>query len=623
MLALFLLFVPVALLQAAQPENRVFAEGGTPVPPRKHTVIATFTWYDWWMARWENNEVVCRILVEHPGLPSSAEILNACGQTLHSAWKATKPCADLADSTGCRGMYLHAVRTFPGQRSQDVVLPAPQVWISLVNCNPGLTTNLCTTIPTLLLTGEDPLPTEMIIRIQGTMDGEPFSCSGNICTIPLHPTGTNGISLEFWGDSSRGDSTERYKALLRVVAGGDAPNPEDPSTTALTQSQWMVDVLSSQFRSGTLASCSDTWQVFPDAGGLPPWLSTPLNPDDLLSTHSYYYLAGMLISNGVVDASLCPNNGLSADKVADECGLQTAKPAVLEWQNQFDQQILTVSKDTGVPAQLMKNVFGRESQFWPGLYKSINEAGLGQLTEKGADALLMWNTDFFGRFCPGIFSAETCQKGFIFLKPEEQNMLRGALVSQVNAACPDCPLRVDLTRAGFSVRVFAESMLASCTQTARIVFNLTQRSPGLVSTYTDLWKFTLVNYNAGAGCLYDAAKRAWTGGRLVWDKVASNLDPACAPSADYVNSIAAGNQLTPTPTAWVFQGTSLPQPTYPTAGTRIAPTATLGVTATTLRTAAPTATATRSPTGPTPTATITPTPGNYPAPETATPGSYP
>ena len=90
----------------------------------------------------------------------------------------------------------------------------------------------------------------------------------------------------------------------------------------------------------------------------------------------YYYLAAQLIRNGLVDASHCPGGGFSTNTTANECGVETAAPVMTEWQNRFNSEILNVSQDTGVPAQLMKNIFSRESQFWPGIYDTLEEAGL-------------------------------------------------------------------------------------------------------------------------------------------------------------------------------------------------------------------------------------------------------
>ena len=600
--------------EVGSPVMPALADAPSPTPPssRHMTVTVPFTWYDWWMARWENNEVICRILIEHEGQPYLSEIRQACGQLLYTEFTATKAC-DPSAPGGCRGMYLHFVRTFPGKRDVEIYLPQPKVWVSLADCNPAPTVNRCTNLPSLLLSGEEQLPNELIIRIQGVYAGEPFSCAGSSCQIPLSPTGSQGANIEFWGDSSFGDSSEHYKARVRVSAVGDFMAPDGETTD--TQ-QWFVDVLSPQWREGTLASCSDVWQVFPDIGGPPSWLNTPVKLENMQSTYSYFYLAGKLISGGQVNAGNCPDGGLVANQVANQCGLEKAMPQVVDWQNRFDTEILKVARDTSIPAQLMKNIFGRESQFWPGLYKDINEAGLGQMTEKGADTVLLWNQNFYETFCPLILSKETCQNGFVFLKPAEQNLLRGGLVSKVNAACPACPVGIDLTQADFSVNVFAQSLLANCSQTGRIVTNVTGKSPGQVSSFVDLWKFTLVNYNAGPGCLWSAlAETNKAGERLSWNNVSTRLDPVCQAAVTYVSAISAGQLATSTPTPWVFGGTQLPPPVFPTAPV---------ITGTPVTATITDPRATTSPTSATPRANVTATPNQAISPtRTPTTVGYP
>jgi hypothetical protein len=49
-------------------------------------------------------------------------------------------------------------------------------------------------------------------------------------------------------------------------------------------------------------------------------------------------------------------------------------------------------------------------------------------------------------------------------------------------------------------------MLANCDQAGRIVRNVSGGAPGGAASYEDLWKFTLVNYNAGPGCLGEAVQ---------------------------------------------------------------------------------------------------------------------
>jgi hypothetical protein len=412
-----------------------------------------------------------------------------------------------------------------------------------------------------LINGEEPLPNETIISIQGDIGGEPFRCMGESCSIPLKPTGTEGTLVTFWADSSFGDSTERYTAKVRMVPWGDFMNPEQASAD---QTRWYVDVLSNRWRDGKLATCSATWDVFPPMGGMPDWLTSPGDIADLQSDTSYYYLAGSLITYGVVDASACLDGGLQAPNIASPCGVEAARPKLVEWQNRFDQDIMSVSQETGVPARLLKNVFARESQIWPGIYTTYKEAGLGQLTSNGADTVLLWNDSFFRQFCPLVLDKMYCEDSFFKLGDPEKEMLRGALVQNVNAACPGCPAGIDLSQAQFSVRVFAEGMLANCEQVSQTIYNITGFMPGQVSNYEDLWRFTLVNYNAGSGCLYDGVLRSWVARRPVdWQNVSNNLDPVCQGAVGYVEDISRLLKPSPTPTSWLPLGTSQPTPILP------------------------------------------------------------
>jgi membrane-bound lytic murein transglycosylase MltF len=81
--------------------------------------------------------------------------------------------------------------------------------------------------------------------------------------------------------------------------------------------------------------------------------------------------------------------------------------------------------------------------------------------------------------------------------------------------------------------------LANCEQVGQILYNTTRASAGQVSTYEDLWRFTLVNYNAGPGCLTNAVEQAYNNYLpLTWENVIQYLDPVCQTSIDYVNDIS-------------------------------------------------------------------------------------
>jgi hypothetical protein len=301
---------------------------------------------------------------------------------------------------------------------------------------------------------------------------------------------------------------------------------------------WYADVLSSQWRGNSVATCSDSWNVFPPVGGPSTWLTTPKQSEELSSDIPYTYLAYNLILQGQVNARSCPDGGVTAGGV-NQCGLEASRPAVKAWQNQFDELILTTAQETGVPARLLKNLFARESQFWPGSFQTGDDVGLGQLTENGADTTLFWNTNFYEGFCPLVFDDNTCGAGYMHLDEDARALLRHALVNSVNATCEECPLGLDLTQADYSVGVFAHSMIANCEQAGQVVSNYTNLSPGEIASYEDLWKFTLVNYNAGGGCLAAAITQAQPqDGKLTWDGVSPFLTGACAGAVDYVNDIS-------------------------------------------------------------------------------------
>jgi hypothetical protein len=430
------------------------------------------------------------------------------------------------------------------------------VWILLEDCVPHPAGG-CIGKPTLLLNAVEPLPNERILSIEGTVDGQPFYCDGNTCDFELFVTKPEGALMEFWAYSSYGDSSEKFEAQILI----QAEVPEGPGETTPT---WYVSVLSTQWRGDVSLSCAQQWESFPPATGMSPWLITPNTPSDLASDLPYAYLAGNLIYQGVVNATACNDGGLLENGAASPCGMSQAREKVTEWQNLYDGLILRVAVETGIPAQLLKSLFSRESQLWPGLYHNVEEAGLGQLTEDGADTTLLWNVDFYKEFCPLVLYESSCSKSYIQLNAANQETLRAALVQSVDLACPTCPAGLDLSKLDFSVEVFGESMLASCGQTGQVILNTTRQVAGSVASYEDLWKFTLVNYNAGPGCLTDAiAATTGAGEALTWESVSARLAPACQGAIDYVNDISSlVAPPTPVPTKTPSQPGPSPTPTF-------------------------------------------------------------
>jgi len=511
--------------------DNVLAQDGN---SRTTTITVPYTEYEWWLASWDNNSILCQVLVDHEGMPTVKEVANSCGQDLAHQWFSTPPCKvyteDNKTVTQCTGLYLYFISSQPKERETTVTLPPPVVWVDLEGCTPTPPDNRCLVMPTLVLTGEEPLPNEHILDVQGTFNGQPFSCPGEICKIPLQVTPVEGSIVEFWADSSYGDSSQHFTAQIRVIDTGVSPQPSG--------SGWYVDVISTQWRGAPLSSCARIWEAFPPIGTPPAWLSTPDSFQLLASDEPYYYLAGRLISQGVVDASSCESGGLLPNGYADTCGLEVARPIVEEWQNQFDSRIIEVAKETGVPAQLMKNLFAQESQFWPGVFRVPSEFGLGQITDKGADTIFLWNPAFFQQFCPLVLAQDACSAGYLSLSDNNRAILRGALALQAKAECPDCDTGIDLTNVNFTVSLFANTLVANCAQISRTIYTATEKMAGTVSNYEDLWRFTIANYHAGPGCVSYAIHQAWqNAAELTWAQVSTYFTEPCQGVVPYVEQI--------------------------------------------------------------------------------------
>ena len=541
LLTIFVLVGVLLGLIFSTPNTKVDAYNmNTEGPERKAIINISYTTYEWWLLTWSHSQVVCQIYIEHEGWPKAEEVQYYCGQQVLDDWMETSACEYSEDderAVHCSGLYIYLANITPSERDIEVDLLPPEVYVDIAHCNPKPPENRCDTLPSLHLMAEEPLPNESVINIQGYLGSEPFNCEGDECTIPLQVTGEKGIQATFWAESSFGDSSETYTAQIRVIPWGDFAVPDGEPKD---QPQWYVDILSRQYLGEIESTCSQIWSAFPPIGGPPQWLASPEHPDGLITTEPLYYLAGNLIEQGMVNITGCPDEGLESPGIANQCGLEAAREQINEWQNKFNNEIIRVANETGVPAQLMKNIFSRESQFWPGLAATRYEAGLGHLSDLGADTVLLWNPSFFSQFCPLVLDTTICQRGFGNLDIAEQEMLRGALVQKVNAACPDCSLGIDLRQANFSISIFARSILANCEQVGQIIYNTTRKPAGEVTRYEDLWRFTLVNYNAGSGCLANAIQKTYDSAQpLTWENTIKFFEPGCKGAIDYVEDIAS------------------------------------------------------------------------------------
>lgn len=518
--ALLLFMIPLALPGGAAAQEEP--------PEREQTVMEDYTEYAWLLVSFQSNRTLCEIYIDHPGSPTANEVFYSCEERFYERWQRTPACEPRAN-TGtidhCRGVYLHLASTEPRSREITVPLPEPTVELELHGCTFEENAYLCTDLPYLLLKGFEPVERERITAIEGTYGGQGFDCPGADCLLPLQPSTLEGTALEFWALSSFGDQSPEYTARVRLTYGQRGPF-------------WQAEVLSTQWRGEYQSACAQSWEVFPPAHPPVGWMDSPENPDALSTEEPYAYLAGRLIDWALADAAACPGGGLLENGYADACGMELARSEVNQWQNRFDERILEVAQERKIPAQLLKNIFAQETQFWPGYHEPYSEYGLGQFTDLGADFLLFWNPDFYNRLCPDVLRPDVCTLGYPHLDEKYQEMLRVEVIKRVNMECEDCRIADMLQRAQESVDMFAEALVASCRQTGQTVYNATFKQPAEVTDFKNLWYFTLLNYNRGANCLYEAVRdtRRWRE-PVDWEHVSQRLPEGCETGLDYVDSV--------------------------------------------------------------------------------------
>jgi len=525
--SVWLIFLLIIVLVGASSTKPVFAGESQ---SRQKTIRVEYVEHEWWLVKSSDNQIACKFYIRDHNWPSRNEVFSQCGDDLYQEWVTTSDCSSGAINQAgiCGSLYLHQSASRP--KTQDIVvgLPPINLTISLPACEHQSATLLCPRRPVLLLAAEEPLPNNHITFVHYSYWGQEFTCLGTQCELPIPPTGDAGTQISFWATSSFGDESEHFTAKVRAV-----------ETSQTDDDLWQVSVISSQWKGKAPACCSQTWSTFPSVDGLSSWLLTNDELQSLSTNEPYTYLAGRLISQGIVDASECSWNGLLSNGAANPCGMEIARGAVDVWQNRFDNQILQVANLTGVPAQLMKNIIAQESQFWPGVYLERREYGLGQITDQGADTVLLWNPTFYDEFCPLVLAKETCKIGYSLLDLSHKELLRGSLAVEANSQCSDCVYGLDLSHAEFSINLLAKSIKANCEQVGQIIRNETFLEPSAVSSYEDLWRFTLANYNAGPGCLIDAIRLAYLPGYpLTWSEVARSLiSDNCSGAVQYVENI--------------------------------------------------------------------------------------
>ena len=285
--------------------------------------------------------------------------------------------------------------------------------------------------------------------------------------------------------------------------------------TVLTTATWET----TSVKADSDGTCQMAYGLTPTS--IPDWLMPVSENTNLATANRYDVLAAELLSSGLVDGSTCPAQGLNPDGSANGCGIELTHEQVLTWQNQFDSVILSSSQAAELPPKVVKAVIAVESQFWPAANWTLGEIGLGQMTTYGADLVLMWRPAYFQTICRQTYGEVGCTTQYQFLDSSTQYLLRGMVLRDIEATCPNCPGGVDLEKGNQAIRVLTETLNASCLQSTRI-FNLaTGKQPAAFLSYDDYWRLVLANYHAGAGCVYQALRK--TGNPNNWNSIAANF----------------------------------------------------------------------------------------------------
>lgn len=345
-----------------------------------------------------------------------------------------------------------------------------------------------------------------VFEIRGMLDLKEFVCQGASCNLPV----TDGSVIRFRAYASPTAVSDEVQATLRVYmdSGGYFVTVESPS-----QIFKFTD------------SCGTIWKAANTSAGT--WSEFPQFPSRLNTNKQLHYLAYRLITHGIVDASSCSGGGLT-NGAPNGCGIEKAADAMRQWQNRYDYSLWLAGKEYGIPPKLLKTLIETESQFWPANERvHVDEIGLGQLNQLGMDVSLRQNPALYQQACSTVLN--NCSMPYASLPPDLQAMVRGALLKSINADCPTCAYGLNFDAADQSISLIALTLRANCSQVKSLLDEYFA-----VATYEDGWKYTLVSYHSGFGCLQSAINAAYTKTGVVnWNNVSAYL--ACYGARDYVD----------------------------------------------------------------------------------------
>jgi hypothetical protein len=386
--------------------------------------------------------------------------------------------------------------------------------------------------PYVILSAFSALPTQVSIIIRGFINSDEFVCTASPCAISLQTSSR----LVFAAYADSGESSGTVISSVSVTQ---------------TDQGYLVTIDSvSQFQTFN-NSCAIAWNLFDESNVV--WDNFVQFPYELHTKKTLHNLATQLLINGIVDASDCPAGGLSLGlNWPTACGLERASSAMIEWQNQYDGHIWLASRDHGVPPKILKTLIEVETQFWPGNSRFyLDEYGLGQVNQLGVDVLLRRDPTLYQRVCPSVLS--DCSRPYLGLEPQQQAMIRGAVVKLMDVTCADCEYGFDLDKAKESISLLAMLFRANCQQVddmlrftfvpdpdaddataTAAVATLSAGGDTDTTSYEDLWRFTLLSYHSGLHCFQEALLATRKADKpFTWENVEERLK--CRGGADYVN----------------------------------------------------------------------------------------
>lgn len=463
----------------------------------------------WVLKAWKDQTVQCELYFEHDQMPSADEFIAVCGDKKYEEWKNTVPCQaylETLKSDSCTGSYLVYVGKANRSYEKTTILPPAEARFTLTACQAGAT---CTQPPRFRITGMEPLPGYTIKEIHTRISMRHNICKNvDKCEMELPQSTRNGALLEYWAVSSYGDESEHKTVRYR--------NVYDSQGTGT----YYLDVLDPEINTNF---ASQQWKVFPSLEPTDLYFYTGVDAVDRLTTNNHlFYLSGQLINTGRVKNMSCSTSLLLSNGNATACGEEQAYNKVLDWQNQYDELIYDASKKYGLPARVIKGIIAQESQFWPNPRLNF-EYGLGCLTEKGVDTLLMVDQNSFLSMCVPLYSEEGCASGYAQMTTMQRAYMRGLLLQQVGT-----DREIDL---------IARVVRAKSIEVGQIIQDASGHPPGEVSSYEDLWDFTIASYHAGGGCIKDGVKLLVDNKREINFKNYCSSVQTCPTACEFTNRV--------------------------------------------------------------------------------------